>query len=501
MRPTKAYHSTKLTKQCPYVYNPWVCAVDISDTDLDAAWHAASPLQSWDGIDGAPTPFSVSSLSSLPLGDVDAAEAAAAANEGLPTYRTTSLGGGSKRTTGYGGVSGGPAGSTSASLPSRGRQQQQQKQQQQAGAIAASGLFLKPLEEMDPQQAALEDLLMHRAVDEAMALHHERMETGHSRFATALRFGELLEAVELEDYHRGTVPLLPGTGQKLPTWVRAAEVLHEEMPELNALAAAVEEAASEAELQRVKDAILEEVDSAVRLLADVDPQAGISRQELPASESALEDLFGDEEDGTLLPGVGPLLSQGYPQQTDSAEDERLREIGLAAVKGEYLAGKQTLTNRDIETMAWQRLAPEMDEAAAEGRAARGLAPASSSGETEDEDEEAEEAHEKGVARRQLTTNSTFDDKDGDDEDGEDEDGDVGLGGVGAGVLDVEEETESETDDDVVGERQSGGQAQGIGGIQELGSDDDDGHFLKMKRSENVKGEDAEMAGWSDEELL
>lgn len=274
--------------------------------------------------------------------DDDEASSLGAGGESLPTYRTSSHSpsrlAGASTASNAGGVS--------------------SSRYTYASTTSSGGISVRDPDSVPPEVQAIEDLLMERAVDEAMVWHHKRNEISHSRYATATRFGEILEAVELDDVRRGAIPLLDGTGEKYPSWIRAAEILHEQIPEINAETEAIEIAASEAELQRVKDAILEEVDNAVRLLSDIDPQAGIGRDEIaPDLETSLEELFGDEDDGTLLPGADAL-------NWDFGEGNVEEDLAASALASMKIEGRQD----DIVAVVARKLAPEWDAAAAEGRA-------------------------------------------------------------------------------------------------------------------------------------
>ena len=142
---------------------------------------------------------------------------------------------------------------------------------------------------------------MDQTLDYGMWLHHHYMETSHSRYATAIKFGQLIEEVEQEDVRMGKSPLVEGTGLKFPSWIRAAEALIPELEGLNAAQQAAELKWTEAELERVRNMIVEEGKAARQLVAVTDPFAGISPEEEPVAPEALEELFGDED--TLLPGV------------------------------------------------------------------------------------------------------------------------------------------------------------------------------------------------------
>ena len=143
---------------------------------------------------------------------------------------------------------------------------------------------------------------MNEAVDAGMWLHHARLENSHSTYATSIRFGALLEEVESEDVRRGAAPVVPGTGMKIPSWIRASENIMPQLDALNAAQAALEIEMNDAERQRVRDLIFEEVSAAQELLAVTDPFAGVSLPDPTAAPEALDELFGDSE--TLLPGAG-----------------------------------------------------------------------------------------------------------------------------------------------------------------------------------------------------
>ena len=161
--------------------------------------------------------------------------------------------------------------------------------------------YLRDPDKLPPEDMALEQFLMDQTLDYGMWLHHHYMETSHSRYATAIKFGQLIEEVEQEDVRMGKSPLVEGTGLKFPSWIRAAEALIPELEGLNAAQQAAELKWTEAELERVRNMIVEEGKAARQLVAVTDPFAGISPEEEPVAPEALEELFGDED--TLLPGV------------------------------------------------------------------------------------------------------------------------------------------------------------------------------------------------------
>lgn len=232
--------------------------------------------QTWDGVDGSSSLLNTGSLSSLPFGEAEAAEAAAAATEGLPTYRNSSRTGGNS--------SSAPRYASSPSM------------------LPING-YVGPPEDMSPEQAALEDYLMNHAVSEGMKQHHARREHAHSRFAVSVKFAELLERVESDDVRRNAAPILQGTSQKMPTWIRAGEELNELMDELNTVQAEAEVHWNVEQHARMQDEILEDVEKAMRLLAATNPTAGITMDEATDGTESLDELFGSDE-STLLPGVG-----------------------------------------------------------------------------------------------------------------------------------------------------------------------------------------------------
>jgi hypothetical protein len=235
------------------------------------------PTQSWDGVDGAVSLLDAGSLSSLPFGDMEAEEAAAAASEGVPTYRGSRDGRGDNMQSGSRGV---------------------------PPMLPTSRAFKKPGTQT-PEEDALEEFLMSKAVDEGMTLHHARLEAAHNRYSVAAAFGELLEDIEQDDVWRNAEPLLPGTEMRIPTWIRASEAIVPLMDELNAATMEYEIQQSEVSLQEAEEHILEEVESARKLLSLTDPKAGLSVDPDAADLDALDEFFGDAE--TLLPGASDIL--------------------------------------------------------------------------------------------------------------------------------------------------------------------------------------------------
>lgn len=231
------------------------------------------PMQSWDGLDGSASLLDAGALSSLPFGDVEAEEVAAAASEGVPTYRGKERG----------------ADQNLRGLPSM---------------LPTSRTFRKPGTQT-PQEAALEDFLMDRAVDEGMELHHARLEAAHNRYSVASAFGNVLQEIEQEDVWRNAEPLLPGTDMRIPTWIRASEAIMPLMDRLNEETIEYEKELTEAGLQEMEEQILEEVEAARKLLSLTDPKAGLSVESDIADMDALDEFFGDSE--TLLPGTANML--------------------------------------------------------------------------------------------------------------------------------------------------------------------------------------------------
>ena len=248
-----------------------------------------SMLQSWDGLDGSMSLFDDKALSSLPFGDSEAEEAAAA-SEGVPTYRGS----------GDGQFSGASRGGIPPTLPT-------------------SRVFRKPGTQT-PAEAALEEFLMDRAVDEGMTLHHARLEAAHNRYSVASAFGELLEDIEQDDVWRNAEPLLPGTEMRIPTWIRASEAIMPMIDELNAKTKAFEEEYSEYSLQETEEKILEEVEAARKLLSLTDPKAGLSVDSDVADLDALDEFFADGD--TLLPGALDVLhgEEGELRRLAEAKD-------------------------------------------------------------------------------------------------------------------------------------------------------------------------------------
>eukprot|EP00890_Picochlorum_soloecismus_P005168 jgi/Picsp_1/5652/NSC_03011-R1_tim17 domain-containing protein len=309
---------------------------------LGSSWEA-DPMQSWDGVDGSVSLLDTGALSSLPYGDDEAAEAAAAASEGVPTYRGSGgRGGQPERSFGGGGIP----------------------------VLPTSRAFRKPGSQT-PEEAALEDYLMEKAVDEGMALHHARLERAHSRYAVASAFGEILEQIEQEDVWRNSEPLLPGTELKMPTWIRASEAIAPLIDELNEKIAAYEMEQSEIRIQEAEDQIIDQVEAARKLLSLTDPRAGLPVQPDAVETGALDELFGDLD--TLLPGASNLLEGEEGEMRRMVEgqensimnsllEEILPEVSGYALDYADLIGKDAGGNQGMLSGALQALSDEVDTA-------------------------------------------------------------------------------------------------------------------------------------------
>lgn len=294
------------------------------------------PMQSWDGVDGSLSLFDDKALSSLPFGDVEAEEAAAAASEGVPTYR---------------GSSGSDQGNVRGMSPS----------------LPTARPFKKPGTQT-PEEAAMEEFLMAQAVDQGMELHHARLEAAHNRYSVASAFGELLQNIEQDDVWRNAEPLLPGTDVRIPTWIRASEAIMPLMEGLNERTREFEIEQSERTLQDGEEQILEEVESARRLLSLTDPKAGLSVDTSATEMDALDAFFGDAE--TLLPGAADIidgeegemrrLSHGKENSVmNSLLEEILPEISGYALDYADLAGDNT-GSPGMLSGALQALTDEVD---------------------------------------------------------------------------------------------------------------------------------------------
>ncbi len=339
-----------------------------NESSMDAA-----VLQSWDGLDGSMSLFDDKALSSLPFGDVEAEEAAAAASEGVPTYRGS--GDGQFPGTGRGGI---------------------------PPTLPASRVFRKPGTQT-PEEAAMEEFLMDRAVDQGMTLHHARLEAAHNRFSVASAFGELLEDIEQDDVWRNAEPLLPGTEMRIPTWIRASEAILPLMDELNAKTKVFEAEYSEYSLQGAEEEILEQVEAARKLLSLTDPKAGLSVDIDVADTDVLDEFFADGD--TLLPGALDVLhgEEGELRRLAEAKDNSvmnslLEEI-LPEISGYALdyGDGQTGMGGGMLSGALQALSDEVDTVLDEDRTQRAdddevdFDVKSSS----DEDEEGDEEGDKG----------------------------------------------------------------------------------------------------------
>ena len=320
-------------------------------------------------MDGSTSLLDTGALSSLPYGDAEAAEAAAA-SEGVPTYR-----GGSSKSGGRG--DGRPF---TSSIPP---------------VLPTNRAFRKPGTQT-PEEAALEDYLMEKAVEEAMSLHHERLENAHSRYSIAVSFGQILEEIEQEDVWRNAEPLLPGTELRMPTWIRASEAMSPLLDELNEATKQFELEESEARIQQWEDRIIDEVESARKLLSLTDPKAGLSVEMDASSGDALDELFGDDE--TLLPGTADLLdgeegelrrlTEGKENSImNSLLEEILPEVGGYALDYADLVGEAG--GPGMFSGALQALTDEVDSALEEAdRENRDEDSEMEDEEGEDEDEDA-----------------------------------------------------------------------------------------------------------------
>jgi hypothetical protein len=268
---------------------------DTEDSDLNRQWADAMDPAGWEGSDPGGALGTPTSLQSLSFDELAAEDPAEGDTGGLASYRAASS-----------------AARAYAATPA---------------AAAPGAVPVRAPEDLSPQEAALEEYYMSEAVDYGMWLHHERQERSHSRYASSIRFGQLLEEVESEDVRRGVAPLVPGTGLKMPSWIRASEALVPEIDDLNAVAAAAEIEASARELVRMREAILEEGRAARQLVAITDPFAGISADEDSVAPEAIDELFGDPE--TMLPGA----------TTDLFASDLMDEImGMRALEAADLGG-------------------------------------------------------------------------------------------------------------------------------------------------------------------
>lgn len=324
-----------------------LCADD--NSQMNAVWDV-DPTQSWDGVDGATSLLDAGALSSLPYGDAEVAEAAAV-SDGLPTYR----GGKSKHSavTGIPVVSGAGSGNGYGGI---------------SPVLPTSRAFRKPGSQT-AEEAALEDYLVERAVDEGMALHHARLENAHNRYSISVAFGEILEEIEQEDVWRNAEPLLPGTELRMPTWIRASEAMEPLLDDLNEATRLYEIEQTEINIQEAEDHILDQVESARKLLSLTDPKAGLSVEPEGMEGDALDELFGDGD--TLLPGASSLLEGEEEEIRKLAEgkensimnsllEEILPEVGGYALDYADLMGENIGGNPGMIAGALQQLTNEVD---------------------------------------------------------------------------------------------------------------------------------------------
>lgn len=292
--------------------------------DIENQWSSTS--EAWEGSDPGGSLGIGVALQSLPMGESETEEAAEVDSEGLPSYRAASRS------------------SKSYGVPS---------------VPVANAMPVRNIEDLTPEEAALEEYLMNEAVDAGMWLHHEKLEKAHSRYSVSMKFGQILEDVESEDIRRGAAPVVPGTGLKMPSWIRATEELLPQMDALNAATIKAEIEANEAELKRVRDNIMEEVEAAAQLLAVTDPFAGVSLEDPTAAPEALDDLFGDVD--TLLPGARTDMFS-----TDLMEAMLTEEAMLEAGFGGSGAGSGGFLDEGITKMSLQNVLSSLNLDSTEG---------------------------------------------------------------------------------------------------------------------------------------
>jgi hypothetical protein len=300
------------------------CVTD-SDSETTKTWTTAdienqwkSTSEAWEGSDPGGSLGIGVALQSLPMGESETEEAAEVDSEGLPSYRAASRS------------------SKSYGVPT---------------VPVPNAMPIRNIDDLTPEEAALEEHLMNEAVDAGMWLHHERLEKAHSRYSVSMRFAQILEDVESEDIRRGASPVVPGTGLKMPSWIRASEELLPQMDALNAATIKAEIEANEVELKRVRDSIMEEVEAAAQLLAVTDPFAGVSLEDPAAAPEALDDLFGDLD--TLLPGARTNMFSTDLME-DMLSEEAMVEAGLNSGEGESMTRmslKNVLASLDLDNLS------------------------------------------------------------------------------------------------------------------------------------------------------
>jgi hypothetical protein len=272
------------------------CAKNNAEPGAAGALSSSLDLEDWDGVGPAGALWSGGALSSLPYREDDGAGGAGAGGGAAAAAGGGAAGGGAPGAPSYRG--GGAAAAPDARAP----------RTYGAAALPTLGL-LGAAPAPTAEAAALEDFLRERAVDAAMVLHHAAAEADLNRYAGTMRLAALLEAVEQEDVRLGAAPMLPGTGQKVPSWIRAREALHPELPALHAAQVAAEAAASAAAVRAARERLLDEVAAAAALLAETRPAAGLARDDATAA-AAEADLTLDDLMMDVLPGAAPAPDDG-----------------------------------------------------------------------------------------------------------------------------------------------------------------------------------------------
>lgn len=213
---------------------------------------------------------------------------------------------------------------------------------------------------MGAEAQALRDDKVDAVMQEAMRLHHLFFEKAHNRYAIAVRFGELIEEIEYDDWN---LPL-EGEEQGVPSWCRAAFAMRQEYDALNERTLIDDQVRSAQETAFFEDGVSRAVAKQMEW-ADLLERGASRREEAMDASSALEQM---------MEGVLPGATDDFEHAFGEATSEPLVDDLL------------TRANKLADAEYWAALegALEEDELGAVPAAVR-------EGDEEEEEEEGEEA--------------------------------------------------------------------------------------------------------------
>ncbi|PSC69911.1 outer envelope pore 16-chloroplastic mitochondrial isoform B [Micractinium conductrix] len=208
---------------------------------------------------------------------------------------------------------------------------------------------------MGAEAQALRDDKVDKFMQTALSLHHSFGERAHNRYAICVRFGELIEQIEQDDWD---LPM-EGESQGLPSWVRAALALEEEYDVLNEEAYEEDQLRSAAEVQFFEDAVEQHVQRQLDLLEMADSGSGKTLRS--GGAEAADDASLD----SLLRGVLPGTDDEFDKaaETEALADDLLARVTQQA-DAEYLAaltGDLDLGDKEVVVASSEEEEEEEDE--------------------------------------------------------------------------------------------------------------------------------------------